>query len=98
MAGAAAEALLQVIAAEADRFHLLRASRRLERDRFRRTGEPAWVCPARLRRTRPMGGQGGAMTEQPRAMDGRAPDVFREGRWVQMRCYRHADEVDFAIV
>jgi len=34
----------------------------------------------------------------PRAKGGRAPDVFRPGRWVPMRCYRDEDEVDFAIV
>jgi choline dehydrogenase-like flavoprotein len=36
--------------------------------------------------------------EQPRALDGRAPDVFRVGGWVPMRCYPDDDEVDFAIV
>jgi choline dehydrogenase-like flavoprotein len=35
---------------------------------------------------------------EPRAIDGRAPDVFREGQWVPMRSYDDADEVDFAIV
>jgi choline dehydrogenase-like flavoprotein len=34
----------------------------------------------------------------PRAKNGRAPDVFREGGWVPMREYREDDEVDFAIV
>jgi choline dehydrogenase-like flavoprotein len=34
----------------------------------------------------------------PRAIDGRAPDVFRSGGWVPMRSYRDHDEVDFAIV
>ena len=34
----------------------------------------------------------------PRARDGRAPDVFRHGGWVPMRCYGENDEVDFAIV
>jgi len=34
----------------------------------------------------------------PRAKGGRAPDVFRPGSWVPMRCYRDDDEVDFAIV
>ena len=38
------------------------------------------------------------MTDSPRAKDGRAPDVFRPGGWVPMRCYRDVDEVDFAIV
>ncbi|MDZ4307706.1 GMC family oxidoreductase [Allopontixanthobacter sp.] len=33
-----------------------------------------------------------------RAADGRAPDVFRPGGWVPMRCFRDSDEVDFAIV
>src|SRR5439155_16569250 len=98
MARSAAKAFLQVAAAEAGCSHLLRPSGRLERDWLRRTGEPTRLCAARLRRTRPVGGQGGAMTEQPRATDGRAPDVFREGRWVPMRGYRDADEVDFAIV
>lgn len=36
--------------------------------------------------------------ERPRAVDGRAPDVFRKGEWVPMRCYDDDDEVDFAIV
>jgi choline dehydrogenase-like flavoprotein len=35
--------------------------------------------------------------EQPRARDGRAPDVFREGAWVPMREFADHDEVDFAI-
>jgi choline dehydrogenase-like flavoprotein len=34
----------------------------------------------------------------PRAIDGRAPDVFRSGGWVPMRSYADDDEVDFAIV
>lgn len=34
----------------------------------------------------------------PRAGNGRAPDVFREGGWVPMREYRDDDEVDFAVV
>ena len=33
-----------------------------------------------------------------RAVDGRAPDVFRRGGWTEMRCYQDSDEVDFAIV
>ena len=36
--------------------------------------------------------------DEPRAIDGRAPDVFREGKWVPMRCHADEDEVDFAIV
>jgi choline dehydrogenase-like flavoprotein len=36
--------------------------------------------------------------EAPRAIDGRAPDVFRKGAWVPMRSYRDDDEVDFLIV
>ena len=35
---------------------------------------------------------------EPRAGHGRAPDVFRPGKWVRMRCYADDDEVDFAIV
>jgi choline dehydrogenase-like flavoprotein len=35
---------------------------------------------------------------EPRAIDGRAPDVFRPGAWLRMRCYDDAEEVDFAIV
>jgi choline dehydrogenase-like flavoprotein len=38
------------------------------------------------------------MSEQVRAGEGRAPDVFHRGGWVPMRCYRDDDEVDFAIV
>src|SRR5947199_9455902 len=38
------------------------------------------------------------MTDSPRAKNGRAPDVFRPGGWIPMRCWRDADEVDFAIV
>jgi choline dehydrogenase-like flavoprotein len=34
----------------------------------------------------------------PRAIDGRAPDVFRRDGWVPMRTYADDDEVDFAIV
>ncbi|HJU43342.1 MAG TPA: GMC family oxidoreductase [Vicinamibacterales bacterium] len=36
--------------------------------------------------------------DQPRAVDGRAPDVFRRDGWLPMRCYADTDEVDFAIV
>jgi choline dehydrogenase-like flavoprotein len=36
--------------------------------------------------------------QQPRATDGRAPDVFRRGGWVPMRCYADEEAVDFAIV
>ena len=36
--------------------------------------------------------------QQPRAKDGRAPDVFRRGGWISMREYADDDEVDFAIV
>jgi choline dehydrogenase-like flavoprotein len=36
--------------------------------------------------------------EQPRATDGRAPDVFRRGEWVPMRCHPEDEEVDFVIV
>ena len=36
--------------------------------------------------------------EEPRARAGRAPDVFRRGGWVPMRCHRDEEEVDFAIV
>lgn len=35
---------------------------------------------------------------ETRARDGRAPDVFRPGAWVPMRCYPDEEEVDFAIV
>jgi choline dehydrogenase-like flavoprotein len=38
------------------------------------------------------------MFDAPRAMHGRAPDVFHEGGWVPMREYAESDEVDFAIV
>ena len=34
----------------------------------------------------------------PRAVRGRAPDVFEPGGWVPMRCYRENEEVDFAII
>jgi choline dehydrogenase-like flavoprotein len=34
----------------------------------------------------------------PRALDGRAPDVFRQGGWVPMRTYSAEEQVDFAIV
>jgi choline dehydrogenase-like flavoprotein len=37
-------------------------------------------------------------TAGPRAIDGRAPDVFRKGQWVPMRSYADTEEVDFAIV
>ena len=36
--------------------------------------------------------------ETPRAIGGRAPDVFRVGGWVPMRQYDEDEEVDFAIV
>ena len=34
----------------------------------------------------------------PRAIEGRAPDVFRPGGWVPMRQFAEADEVDFVVV
>jgi choline dehydrogenase-like flavoprotein len=34
----------------------------------------------------------------PRAIEGRAPDVFRKGGWVPMRRYEDNETVDFAIV
>jgi choline dehydrogenase-like flavoprotein len=37
-------------------------------------------------------------TQAPRAVNGRAPDVFHIGRWVPMRQYPENEEVDFAIV
>ncbi|MDT7950680.1 MAG: GMC family oxidoreductase [Acetobacteraceae bacterium] len=36
--------------------------------------------------------------ETPRATEGRAPDVFREGEWIPMRQHGDDDEVDFVIV
>lgn len=36
--------------------------------------------------------------QEPRAKRGRAPNVFREGAWIPMRCYADDEEVDFAIV
>lgn len=39
-----------------------------------------------------------ASLTRPRAIDGRAPDVFRPGAYVPMRTYREQDVVDFAIV
>ncbi len=38
------------------------------------------------------------MFEEPRAKDGRAPNVFRQGEWIPMRAYADDEEVDFAIV
>src|SRR5579863_4815990 len=35
---------------------------------------------------------------EPRALRGRAPDVFRVGGWVPMREYREDEAVDFVIV
>jgi len=37
-------------------------------------------------------------TQTPRAIRGRAPDVFRPGGWVPMREHRDTDEADFIIV
>ena len=34
----------------------------------------------------------------PRAVNGRAPDVFRVGGWVPMREYSESEAVDFVIV
>ena len=36
--------------------------------------------------------------EAPRAINGRAPDVFREGGWVEMRQYAEAEAVDFVVI
>src|SRR6185312_8972283 len=90
-------------AAEDRRGHLLRPSRRLERDRLRRSGQPARLCAHGPGRTRPLGGPrnpaGPAMTsEAPRTGGGRAPDVFQPGGWTPMREYPEAEPVDFAIV
>ncbi|HEX3422729.1 MAG TPA: GMC family oxidoreductase [Sphingomicrobium sp.] len=35
---------------------------------------------------------------EPRAVEGRAPDVFRPAKWVSMRAYDEAEDVDFAII
>lgn len=35
---------------------------------------------------------------EPRAIDGRAPDVFRAGGWVPMRQYREDEAVDFVVI
>src|SRR5690349_644728 len=35
---------------------------------------------------------------EPRATNGRAPDVFRPGGWLRMRTYADEEQVDFAIV
>ena len=34
----------------------------------------------------------------PRAIDGRAPDVFRPGGWVPMRQFSHQEPVDFVVI
>jgi choline dehydrogenase-like flavoprotein len=36
--------------------------------------------------------------EAPRAINGRAPDVFREGGWVEMREYAESEGVDFVVI
>ena len=36
--------------------------------------------------------------EAPRAVGGRAPDVFAPGGWIPMREYREEEAVDFVIV
>ncbi len=56
--------------------------------------------PSPAGRTAP-GGRTGVSddpTQTPRAIRGRAPDVFRPGGWVPMRGHRDAEEVDFVIV
>jgi choline dehydrogenase-like flavoprotein len=59
---------------------------------------------ARRRNAYAVGGGGsmasarGGATEAPRALGGRAPDVFRPGGWVPMREYPLDEPVDFAIV
>ena len=40
----------------------------------------------------------GTEFERPRAKDGRAPDIFRPGGWVEMKSFREEEAVDFAIV
>ena len=54
----------------------------------------AWALTAAIRGTRARL----VTAEEPRARAGRAPDVFRRGGWVPMRCHRDEEEVDFAIV
>ena len=34
----------------------------------------------------------------PRAIGGRAPDVFREGGWIEMREYAETEAVDFVVI
>jgi hypothetical protein len=34
----------------------------------------------------------------PRAIGGRAPDVFKPGGWVEMRSYADGDVVDFVVI
>ncbi len=48
--------------------------------------------------TRPIGTASHGAEARPRAVDGRAPDVFSRDGTVAMREYRDTDEVDFAIV
>ncbi len=48
--------------------------------------------------TRPVGAASHGAEAKPRAVDGRAPDVFSRDGTVAMREYRDTDEVDFAIV
>src|SRR5690348_17145682 len=69
-------ALLYGFPLEDRRGNLLLASVGLERNRFRRSCEPAWLRTARIRRTRSVGSKGRALTtEAVRATHGRAPDV-----------------------
>ena len=58
-----------------------------EAPRWRSRRSTAKEPPCRMIRCKP-----------PRAVGGRAPDVFRPGGWIPMRTYRDDEEVDFAIV
>src|SRR5437868_8971184 len=86
----------------------------MERDRLRGSGRASRLRAPRLQPPRPVGGgrrtdratsKSNSMTTErsdpeqtPRAIDGRAPDVFRPGGWVPMRQYGEDEAVDFVIV
>src|SRR5579883_2416623 len=110
---AAEPQLLSPCPAAPDRRNLLRAPCGLERDRLRRSGLATRLCAIGRQPSRSLGGGRGPgraparresqMTpgdpqHEPRAIDGRAPDVFERDGWVPMRQFADHEDVDFAIV
>ena len=101
--GPAGQALLQVAAAErGGRQSIIRTpppgARSASADRRARAAMSASASTSAIPGKRKRSSEPMLEIAGPRAIDGRAPDVFRQGKWVPMRSYDDTEEVDFAIV